>query len=513
MEAETFMRRITCASIVALTLIVYSSTPVFAQSLTLELLGRYTTGLANIESEVTSAETVALSKNRMYVTNATDVSLDIVDLTDPATPKLHKRVDLSAYGSSANSVDISSNNLIAVAVAAHDRTDPGTVVFLTPGGEVVRTATVGANPDMVVFTRDGRRLLVANEGEPECYNSAECVDPEGSVSVIDVIPVKSTPVVHTIDFQSVTIPAGVRIFGPGASPAQDLEPEYIAVSEDGSTAWVTLQENNAIARLDLDNLSVTDIFPLGYKNHALAGNGLDASDQDGGINIANWNNVLGMYQPDAIAHFKLNGGSYLITANEGDARDWAGFAEEIRVRAQSGNVISNATFGRLTVTRSRPNGDTNNYYAFGARSFSIWNADDGSMLWDSGDDLEQRVAAKLPAFFNSNNTGNDFDTRSDNKGPEPEAIAVGRVGGQTYAFIGLERVGGIIVYNISIPNLPVFEDYFVTRDFSADPFGPDSGPEVIRFIPADESPTKKPILAVGNEITGSAILISLTPNF
>ena len=489
-------------------------------TLSIGLLGTYTTGLANIEEERLSAETVALRGNRMYVTNASDVSLDIVDVSDPTAPALLQRVDLTAYGGSANSVDVSAKNLIAVAVAASQKTDPGTVVFLTPGGQVIRTATVGAGPDMVVFTPNGDRLLVANEGEPDCYGVG-CTDPEGSVSVIDLIPRKSTLPVHTIGFGGVPLPAGVRNFGPGASIAQDLEPEYIAVSEDGTTAWVTLQENNAIARLDLDTLSVTNIFALRYKDHGVSGQGLDPSDRDGDSIVQPWSRVFGMYQPDAIAQFRIDGRTYLVTANEGDARDYEGFAEESRARAFAllqpslatiPGVDDNAELGRLTVTTSPPGNDLDNLYAFGGRSISIWDATTGTLVWDSGDQLEQITKVLLPDNFNSDNAENNFDNRSDNKGPEPEAIAVGTVDGRTYAFVGLERVGGVMVFDITVPQAPVFQTYIATRDFSTSVVGPDSGPEVLRFITPERSPTGAAMLLVANELTGTVTLFALTAN-
>jgi hypothetical protein len=327
--------------------------------------------------------------------------------------------------------------------------------------------------------------------------------------------------VHSIGFGEALLPDGVRIFGPNATPAQDLEPEYIAVRDDGRTAWVTLQENNAVAKLDLATLSVSEIFPLGYKDHSITDNGLDVSDKDDDINIQPWGYVRGMYQPDAIAQFTAGGQTYLITANEGDAREYDGFEEETRAKSLSEDNASLAiipdvsdknSLGRLNVTNTPPGGDFNNLYAFGARSFSIWNADSGAQVWDSGDQLEEKTAELLPDYFNSNNDDNDsFDSRSDNKGPEPEAVAVGRVGGRTYAFVGLERVGGVMVYDITNPSAPVYEDYLQTRVFGGTEVGPDSGPEIIRFIKPQVSPTGGPMLAVANEITGTVSLWSLKP--
>lgn len=487
-----------------------------AHALDIDFLASYDTGLAEV-GEKTSGETAALRGDKLYVTNADDVSLDIVDVANPARPALIKRVSLARFGASVTSVAVSSKNLVAVAVVGANKTDPGTVVFLTPAGQVVRSARVGALPDMVTFTPDGRRLLVANEGEPGCYG-AGCVDPEGSVNIIDVIPMKPEPPVRTVRFDAVEVPEGVRVFGPGASVAQDLEPEYISVSPDGRTAYVTLQENNALAVIDIDTAQVREIRGFGYKDHGLPGQGLDASDKDKAINIQSYSRVLGMYQPDAIASYVIDGQTYLVTTNEGDARDYAGFSEESRAKALSAKyptlvdisgITDDKVLGRLTVTQAPPAGDFGNLYVFGARSFSIWNAADGSQVWDSGDQLERISAQRLPGNFNGNNEANTFDDRSDNKGPEPEGVAVGQVGDRTYAFVGLERIGGVMVYDISIPAAPAFVEYVNNRGFAPGQLGPDSGPEVIRFVPAKDSPNGRPLLVVANEVTGTVSLYGL----
>jgi DNA-binding beta-propeller fold protein YncE len=303
-------------------------------------------------------------------------------------------------------------------VEAPVKTSAGTVALYRAGDlQPLGSATVGALPDMLTFTPDGRSLLVANEGEP---NDAYTTDPEGSVSIVDVRN-PAAPTVRTAGFgafngQAAQLrAAGVRIYGPNASTAQDLEPEYITVSADGRTAWVTLQENNALAIVDVSAATVTRIVPLGYKNHLGAGNGLDASDRDGAggaasVNIRPWP-VMGMYQPDAVASYAVGGTTYLVTANEGDARDWAGLREEARVStlplntstftdaACGGPCGAAARLGRLNVTsqtgRNSATGQFDALFAFGARSFSIWTAE-GQLVWDSGDQLEQRTTA-LPS--------------------------------------------------------------------------------------------------------------------
>lgn len=899
-----------------------------ARILSASYLGRYATGIEGFES---SGETAALQHDRLYVTSAGAAALDIVNVANPAAPELITRVDLSGYGPKIQSVAVSSKSLVAVAVQGLLKTDPGKVVLMDEAGTILTTVTVGALPDMLTFTSNGTKLVVANEGEPDCYG-AGCSDPLGSVSIVTVNPLKPTPKVKTIDFSGVTLPAGVRVFGPGATPAQDLEPEYIAISKDNKTAYVTLQENNAVLVVDLTTSTVKQIRALGYKDlslaptttsyeisdlpsigstaagqelllggfsglffegrtasgklkfvthtdrgpngeptgilrpfllpefspklvrleldqatgavaiteqitlkrgdgspltglantsvaggdansahndevpvdlfgnvltldplggdvegivvaadgsfwmvdeyrpalyhfdpsgvllerlvpagsHAAAGlpvpaagtagdlgiealpavlgqrrqnrgfegiafqngklyaivqsplrnpvtlansalnamknvrlveldptsfatrqfiyimdnaasvspddtradkigdmtalpgtgflmlerdddalpedpaetiakkvyafnlnnatditskdilysgksldqmtsselsavgvrpiskvlhidlvkagyadyekveglalidattvavvndndfrvagvtidqatgtftyptsyvpepevlglittSGIDASDRDNLINIRNWP-VFGMYQPDAIASFKGCGSEYLVTANEGDARDYSGFAEEARARSRSASyptipeVLDDQQLGRLTITTAPPDGDLSRPYVFGTRSFSIWDAATGAQVWDSGADFERITAGAFPLNFNSTHDANDFDTRSDNKGVEPEGVAVGTIGGRNYAFVGFERIGGVAIYDITVPYAPVFLEYLNTRTFTGSSVGPDSGPEIVRVVEASKSPTGAPLLVVSNEITGT----------
>jgi len=376
------------------------------------------------------------------------------------------------------------------------------------------------------------------------------------VSVIDLSAGPASATVRTADFrryigsEAELRAEGIRIFGPGANAAEDLEPEYIAV--DGDLAYVTLQEANALAVVDIPKAKVKRLSPLGFKDHALVVDGtavspLDPSDRDsasnGGINIAAWP-VFGMYQPDGIASYRAGGKTYLVTANEGDARevlteDAEGnevvtFAEEARVRSgvtldptafpNASTLRDNANLGRLNVTNqlgdSDGDGDFDRLHSFGARSFSIWTAA-GKQVFDSGAELESITAALLPAAFNSNHEEQPSkDTRSDNKGPEPEGVALGAIGARTYAFVGLERIGGVMVYDVSDPGAPSFESYANFRDFTVDvcvrdaedecvapnPAAGDLGPEGLEFVPAAASPTGVPLLLVGNEISGTTTI-------
>jgi len=489
-------------------------------TITLERIGEFDGG-GEAAAEITAFDAVS---KRLFVVNGTLGTVDVLELRDPSWPVHVGVIDVTPLGAGANGI-AAHGGIVAIAIEAHERTAPGAVAFYrAPTLELISSATVGSLPDMVTFSPDGRVVLVANEGEP---NADYTVDPEGSVSIIDVHNV-NRPVVRMAGFsgwngrRDELLASGVRIFGPGASVAQDLEPEYIAVSPDGATAWATLQENDALALIDVASAMVVDILPLGYKDHSLAGAGFDASDRDNAVNIRPWP-VLGMYQPDAIAAYDVGGRTFLVTANEGDAREYEGspgFTEEARVSSLTldptvftdavcgGPCGSSPWLGRLNVTRTLGlNPQTNQYealYSFGARSISIWTAD-GTRVWDSDDALE-RLTASLPMVsFNASNDSDDFDNRSDNKGPEPEGVVLGRLGRKTFAFAGLERVGGVVVYDVSNPYAPQFVTYVNTRNGISG----DLGPEGVTFVSARQAPGGEPLLIVGNEISGTTAIFRI----
>ncbi len=924
----------------------------------LSIISTYSTGLGEGAAEIVAYDKAS---RRLFLINAQASSVEIIDIANPLAPTLVRRLDLSAQGS-PNSVDV-RDGIVAVAIQASAKTDPGTLGFFTTDGEPVASATVGALPDMVTFTPDGRYVLVANEGEPSGYGGAN-VDPEGSVSIVRM---PQNPGewksfgqanVRTADFRAfngqedVLRGKGVRFFGPGASVAQDLEPEYIASSPDSRTAFVTLQENNAIATIDIAKAKVTRLSGLGYKDHkatakvaasyewtrlptigftaagqkmllggfsglafegrtrdgklkfvthtdrgpnaeptgirrpfvlpqfsprivrftldpksgefsltqqielerpdgspltglpnttlsdnasqayndevpvdlfgnvlpldplggdfeaivvasdgsfwlgdeyrpaiyhfdpvgkllerfipigthAAAGKsvppagvagelgiealpaaiaqrrqnrgvealayqngkfyafvqspirnpvslangalnamrnvrvvefdpvthatrqflyemdnpvpldtadtradkigdavasgtgeflvverdddavpasdiavitkkvysftlgtatditavdtlypvarggslvnlsldqmtsaelaavnvrglaktlhvdlaaagyasvqkvegltlldngqlavindndfgvaqiivdnatgrfqtapgyvpenvtlglidvpGLDASDRDSKINIRDWP-LLGIYLPDSVAAYQAKGTTWLVTANEGDAREWPGLVEEARVGTltldptafpNAATLRQNANLGRHTVTTSQGDddgdGDYDRLFTLGGRSFSIWSTT-GQLAYDSGSEFERITAAKYPVNFNASNNNSTLDDRSDNKGPEPEGVTLGVIDGRTYAFIGLERIGGVMLYDVTDPFAPFFVDYLNNRDFAAGTG--DLGPEGLKFIAAQESPTGHPLVAVANEISGTVTLYEVKP--
>ncbi|MBP0025217.1 MAG: choice-of-anchor I family protein [Roseofilum sp. SID2] len=478
----------------------------------LTVIGRYSSGVI----DESAAEIVAHDPGtqRLFVVNAEKAAIDVLNINDPTNPTLTSTINVNTIGAGANSVAV-ANGVVAVAVENADAATPGAVAFFDPNGNFLNSVTVGVLPDMVTFTPDGQKVLVANEGEPGN------TDPEGSISIIDLSSGVANATVATADFTSFNgqeddlRAEGVRIF-PNKTVAEDVEPEYIAVSPDGSTAFVTLQENNAIAQVNISTATVQEIIPLGLKDHSLSGNRLDASDRDDAINLQNWP-VFGMFMPDSIAAFEANGQTYYVIANEGDARD-----EDERIKdltldptafPNAAELQEDEQIGRLQVSNidgdTDGDGDYDRLFAYGARSFSILNQS-GTRVYDSGDDFGRITSEQVPALFNSGtelengNIETSFDGRSDNKGAEPEAIATGVVDGISYAFIGLERIGGIMVYDVSNPTAPSFVQYI-------NPNGIDIAPEGLAFIPAADSPNGNPLLAVGNEFSGTTTLYEIAP--
>lgn len=517
---------------------------------------------------------------RLFVTNYADNALDILDIRHLDSPVRKARIKLSELPGvedpnlTPTSVAVRFP-LVAVAAESIDPlTNPGKLLILGIDGRLLRSFDVGSGPDMVTFTPDGRHILVAVEGEPDKSPPGPTkIDPKGSVAILDLSHGLVEAKLRVADFAGFNarelVRNGVRI---GAdltdtepnplkkrlnSAAKDLEPEFIAVSPDSRTAYATLQENNAIAVVDVDAARVTRIMPLGLKDHSRRRMGLDTSRRDGdppptypspdpsGINIRP-RPVFGAYQPDGIAAFDDRDGAYLVTANEGDARngdfDIAQLADLVAGKDSNGvqftpipldplafpdaaTLLDKAQMGELEISDLPQDldpahvgdGAAHQLVALGGRSFSIWDSQ-GHRLFDSGDWFERLTAHLTPTLFNTQDDDNQFDRRSPKRGPEPEGIAVGEAYGHTYAFVGLERHSGIMVYDVTDPRSARFDGYFNTRDFAEDPNeGPtgelnsdaincaagDLGPEGMLFISAWYSPNFKPLLIVNYETSGS----------
>lgn len=498
-------------------------TPVARKNIELDFVGRYT-----VPGSGSSAEIIAYdsSSNRIFAVNSEKNEIEIISFATPSAPTQVKTVDMSPYGGGINSVAY-HDGVVAVAVQASPKTDSGSIVFLDNTGTLLGQVKAGALPDMVTFTPDGKYVLSANEGEP---NDDYTVDPEGSITIVDMQNgAANATATHSrftsFNGQASTLRAqGVRIFGfNNPTVAQDLEPEYITVNTTSDTAIIALQENNAVAIMLVPSGTILAIQSLGTIDHSAQGNGLDATDRSPEALIANWP-IRGLYLPDAITSYKMNGKTYVITANEGDAREYNPFEEEARVKDNSYKLDPTAfpegdlykedyTMGRINATTTL--GDTDNdgdfdiIYTFGTRGIAIIDAGTGNVAWESGDQFEQITLAdsKIGKLFNASNSDNDARGRSDNKGPEPEAVTTGVIHDTVYAFVGLERIGGVMVYDVTNPSAPVFVDYINTRDTAA--FGGDNGPEDLVFLHKDANPHGKYYLLSSNEVSGTVAVFEV----
>jgi DNA-binding beta-propeller fold protein YncE len=464
MPSSTFLRR--CPGAVAACALLAVPVAASAAPFGWERVWSYAhanTGVAGQTSEILAFDA---GSNTLWV-----VGLKGVDVLDAASGSLVAHLDTSAFGE-ANSVAV-HRGVAAVAVAAGDKTLPGSVRFYdTTTRSFTGSVGVGALPDMLVFSGNGRRLLVANEGE------RGATDPAGSVSIIDMA---TRTVVATPGFAGVaTSGSSIRVFdGSVGGPAQDVEPEYITFGRGGK-AYVALQEANAIATLDLKTRTFTNIHGLGTKDFSLPGHEIDPSDRD---SVAQLRSVplKGLYQPDAIAAYAVAGATYVVTANEGDSR--ADGLDEARGSAFGGT----APLDRITV--STLDSSAGELVAYGARSISIRDAA-GGLVWDSGNQLD--AAAIAAGLYD--------DGRSDNKGVEPEGLALARIGGRTFAFVGLERAttSAIAVFDITDPAAGRFVDLIV---------GPgDLSPEGLTAFRAGG----QWFLGVANEVSGTTSLYRVT---
>jgi 5'-nucleotidase len=501
--------------------------------------------------------------NRIFVTNGDTNEIDVFDGSDMTDISKVESLDLSIYGDSVQSV-AAKNGKLAVAVGSANKvTTKGKVVIYdiseTPYS-VESVTVVGYLPDMVTFNEDGSKVIVANEGEPVAktlgYSASneekittvsgqgEYVDVKGSIGIITVEDATSSSDVtgyEEITFDDATLTAAedgtaVRLGNtPSNSKAYDLEPEYITVS--GDYAYVTLQENNAMAKVNLTNNSLEYVKSYGAKSYdSESGNTIDI-EEEGEILMKSYEGLYGLYMPDSIASYTSGGKTYLVTANEGDGREYlmenkdaqdqaaceanTGYEwddgdkecinmvfldekkikkldldnsiaseyedeNELKVMTDLGNTDSDAEYEEL--------------YTYGARSFSIWDQD-GDLVFDSGDMISKKVAEIEPDLFNQDEE--EIDGRSGNKGAEPEAIAVGTIEGRTYAFVGLERQSAIVIYEITSPSNPKYITYVPTHTAG------DVSPEGMVFVPASDAPNNKNLLIVSYEMSGSTVVYEI----
>jgi len=488
-----------------------------SSAVTLEKLGAYESGLET-GSEISAYDAAG---ERLFTTNGALNQIDVIDLSDPASPTLLTSLDLSAYGAGVQSVAV-KNGAVAVAVGAADKVGErgSVVVFNAADYSLLSRTRVGYLPDMVTFDAAGTKVIVANEGEPD-GSSGSYVDVAGSVGIVTLASATTADNAAGYaesDFSGIAYTAAadgtaVRLGGTPSNDYRDIEPEYIAVS--GTTAYVTLQENNAVAVVDISGAApvITSVKSLGRKDYATQ-NTIDI-EEEGTILMKNYPGLYGLYQPDTIATYSVGGSTYLVTANEGDGREYLDsldndvFVDEAKIsKLDLDAAIAGAYAGENDLKVMTDLGDTDGdgfyeeLYAYGARSFSIWDTA-GNLVWDSGDALSKLTAEHEPALFNQDD--GTMDGRSGNKGVEPEALAVGTIDAHTYAFVGFERQSAIVIYDITNPTAPRYCDYVITH---ADG---DVSPEGMLFVPASASPSGKNLLVVSNEVSGSTAVYEIKP--
>lgn len=485
---------------------------------TMHEIANYNTN-AGADGDGGVAEIVKYNKynQTMYLVSGKTQSVHIVNLNNVnsnsnTTLEATKTVTLESIGindaGDITSVDVSPDGKeIAIAIQHKDYDKNGYIARFDANGQLINIHEAGIQPDMITYSPDGSLILTANEGEPRQGYEAGTVDPKGSITALDT----NTNQSYDIDFTAfdsaesrAALVADNVIIKKDTAPSVDFEPEYITISNDSLTAYVTLQEANSIATIDLTTKQVTRVDSLGFKDYSSGDNKVDLYKKDDAINITNTDEFLGIYMPDGISSYEVDGKTYLLTANEGDSREWGDYINEVEEKyGESESKI-------VTLNTDDYDGfdDLSKKYLFGGRSFSIIDASTMTMVSDSNGEFEEITAKLLPEYFNCSNDDISFEDRSGKKGPEPEDIKTMIIDGKVMAFIGLERIGGVMMYDVSDPTNPTYVDYLNLRDFSDDISGSVS-PEGLCTVSAKDSPTNKPMLIIANEVSGDVNVVKV----
>lgn len=451
-------------------------------------------------------------------------SVDLLDGNDiDIRSIIEEECDGFTYGDMTSVAVSSDGTKLALAIQAEGHADSGRAAIFTCNSDGTLTFEkayeTGAQPDMITFTPNDNKVLTANEGEPrEGYDGA--ADPAGTVTVIDLSSGDKTDIGFT-DYDSTEarqalVDKGI-ILKKNTNPSVDFEPEYIAAGD--STAYVTLQEANAIAVIDLATNEVTGIYSAGFEDYSKVAVDIDKKDE--AYNAKTYESLLGIRMPDSIALYSTGGTDYVITANEGDSREWGDYLNEDERNFKDGDASPTGAItaensgltGKVTFFKSSDYDGlaANKDYLFGGRSFTVYRADENGLteVFDSGSDFEEKTAEYIPDNFNCSNDDKTIDDRSGKKGPESESVTTGTLNGRTYAFVGLERIGGVMAYDITDPENASFANYINSRDFSEDIAGDDS-PEGLCFLSASDSPNGSAYLLAACEVSGTVAAYRLT---
>ena len=520
--------------------------------LNLNLIARYASGQYNVDGGVMEIVAYSQSNGYAYAINGQSGLLAAIPLgdltagisvarlsgTDIDVKALVEAADSSFRYGDMTSVAISPDNtILAAALQAEGYHDAGRVALFTCNADGTLTlkglVETGSQPDMVTFAGSST-VLTADEGEPREGYGDGIVDPRGSVTVADVSTLTSEVVgFDAFDARRDELASAGIVLKKRVDPSTDLEPEYIAVS--GGKAYVTLQENNAIAVLDLASRTFDGIYSAGFEDYSVTP--IDIDKKDDAYAPRTYGSLMGIRMPDGIAAFQVDGKTYLVTANEGDAREWGDedlgtfyLSEDEQDFGEEG--VTSPT-GAITGENSGLEGkvvffkvedfdglDSGKDYLFGGRTFTIYEAGENGVteVFTSGDDFEALTAQYLPDYYNCSNDNAVVDDRSGKKGPEAESVTVGTVDGRTYAFVALERTGGVMVYDVTEPASAQYVNYINTRDFASivegseeyedgelDKWvtGGDVAPEGLLFLDASVSPTGEALLLAACEVSGT----------
>lgn len=496
---------------------VYTQTGFDAEAkVQLKLTGRVTVGTANADGGVAEIVAYNADNGKAYVVNGQEGHLNVIDVRKDGSLETESTIQVKdliqgfEYGDMTSVAVDTVNDHIVISLQASDYSAAGRIAVLDYDGRYIESFVTGVQPDMITVSEDGKWILTADEGEPRNGYADGAVDPAGSVTIVNTIT-KETRTAGFEDFDSEQLAEqGIlfnKIDGTILSAENDLEPEYIALNSDGTTAYVSLQEANAIATLDIERGEFTSIKSIGFQDHSLEANKIDLVE-DGKYEAALYEDTYGVRMPDGISVFEIGGKTYIATANEGDAREWGDFTNEAKtdIEDTNGKIAEKVRTLDHDVTAGLEDGKN---YLYGSRSFTIFDADTMEVVYDSANEFESRTASYLAAWFNCSNDDIDIDSRSAKKGIEPEAITVQEVDGRYYAFIALERIGGIMVYDVTDPAGVEYVNYINTRDFSQEIAG-DVAPEGLAFIPTGESESGSPVLLAACEVSGTVAAYTLS---
>jgi hypothetical protein len=490
---------------------------------------------------------------RIFATNGVKNSIDIFDISNVAAPKKVGSLSLSPYGNDVTSVAAGRDVVVAAVLVSEKFSATGApstpngklVVFDTNGKVLSSPDILGVLPDSVTFAPNGTTALVAIEGQPVCAKDdpattakedtdyLKASDPEGGVSIVDLTN-PAAPVVKFAGFKQFNVAQmkakGIAVSSVVNNVAKDFEPEFIT-AVDNKYAYVTIQEANAIGKLDIEAASFESVTRAFESKLSVIAR--DTSDRDSGAGPRNYANVVGASQPDAIASFKVGSGHYFVTANEGDAREYTCLNDDQRASSLKvdtrrfpnwSTLSASAALGRAkvnpTIGDRDGDGDIDTIHLRGSNSMTMYR--NGIALWDSGELLDQiQIKAFGVANINgSHSYSSDKSTmnyvgqdRSDDKGSEPEGVAVGMVGNTRVAILGLERMTALAVFDITQPRSPVFQEWLQMLPAKATPAKDVKhwSPEGIIFVPADKSPSGKALIITSYELSGSISIHQIEP--